>query len=295
MAQLDSPVSLASATGLACLSLLGPDAMTFLQGQLTCDMQPLVWQDGKGGVSLATRLNLKGRVMASLWVLGVPDGFLLLLPDVQADSFLADLKKYVLFSKAKLASEVWPVLAESAVAQGLAAGEVAAQGSDVLAKLPHVDQCLRIRQSVAPVANHHAFVLAVLQAGVAMVLPQTAGLWLPQELSYDTLGAVSYQKGCYLGQEIVARLHFKGEVKQHLYQLTLTSHAEQEVPAPAAVVQTMDGKTVGQLVQALAVDGASAATTRLTCLAVLRETVAIELTIGTSHWQVAACQPAVAP
>src|SRR3546814_908040 len=149
----------------------------------------------------------------------------------------------------------------------------------VLARLPKMELCLQVTptdHAEPTVAEESAptFALAEMIAGVAQILPDTAGLWLPQELGYDALGAVSYNKGCYLGQEIVARLHFKGEVKQRLYRLALTAAGAQELPAPASALQNTDGKSLGQLVQAVEAAVTSSGARHLACLAVLRESLA---------------------
>lgn len=294
MSLSDWPIS-GVPTRLACLHLSGADALKFLQGQLSCDVRPLAWQDGKGGISLAARLNLKGRVMTSLYVLGVADGFLLLLPPAQADALLADLTKYILFSKATLVRDERQVWAQAAGINAPAAGDVIEQGADLLARLPHQAMCLRVTAEPQAEPVSDAFALAQIAAGIAQILPETAGLWLPQELGYDGLGAVSYNKGCYLGQEIVARLHFKGEVKQHLYRVALTGSSDQDLPPLGSALQSADGKTHGQLVQAVAAAGTSANARHLTCLALLRAPVVDAVQLNDSSWQVAACVPAVAP
>lgn len=278
------------ATALACLSVSGKDAQTFLQGQLSCDLRPLAWQGDRGGCTPGYRLNLKGRVVASLYVLGVPEGFLLLLPATQVEALLADLKKYVLFSKAQLQATTHQVLAVAGTHEGLPApAQVLAKEAAWLAQLSGVDACLVIlpaSEGIAVTASS-AWAQAELAAGLAAIEPATAGLWLPQELGADATGAVSYNKGCYLGQEIVARLHFKGEAKQHLYRLTLTGATAQ--PEAGALLQDADGKPAGQLVQSAPNEQG------LSCLAVLRAPVAGSVQLGGVSWQVADCAPTVAP
>jgi folate-binding protein YgfZ len=59
-----------------------------------------------------------------------------------------------------------------------------------------------------------------IKSGFAVVLPHTTGQFTPHELAYPQIGAVSFDKGCYTGQEIVARMHYRGKAKQHLIHIT---------------------------------------------------------------------------
>ena len=81
-----------------------------------------------------------------------------------------------------------------------------------------------------------------IYAGRAWISPETAGEYLPQMFAYDALGAVDFEKGCYLGQEIVARAHFRGTIKRRIYRAG--SSAEVPLGAPLS-----DGnREVGQVV-----------------------------------------------
>ena len=66
-----------------------------------------------------------------------------------------------------------------------------------------------------------AWQLAKIETGIPYITDKTSGLFLPHELNLPALGAVSFDKGCYLGQEIVARIEYRGKVKKHLQKITL--------------------------------------------------------------------------
>ena len=66
-------------------------------------------------------------------------------------------------------------------------------------------------------------------AGLPMIYPETAGMFVPQHVNLDLVGGVSFQKGCYVGQEVVARLHYRGKSKRRMHRLNVDSD---EVPAP---------------------------------------------------------------
>jgi len=69
----------------------------------------------------------------------------------------------------------------------------------------------------------NAWKVAELQRGITWLCPETSGQFLPQMLGYDSLGAVNFRKGCYPGQEIVARIHYLGKVKRHPRLLCTTA------------------------------------------------------------------------
>jgi tRNA-modifying protein YgfZ len=92
--------------------------------------------------------------------------------------------------------------------------------------------------------------LALVRAGVAEVRASTRELFLPQMLGYDTDDRVSFRKGCYTGQEIVARTHYKGGVKRHLHRLL----GNGTPPSPGSPVER-GGTNVGTVVESAAVAG----------------------------------------
>src|SRR5690606_16579479 len=77
-------------------------------------------------------------------------------------------------------------------------------------------------------------------------------LWLPQVLNYDVLDGVNFKKGCYLGQEIVARMHFKGQLKQRMQRRDWPG---EKAPATGTVIRNGDGKAVGETVTAVCRNG----------------------------------------
>lgn len=70
---------------------------------------------------------------------------------------------------------------------------------------------------------HPDWPLTDIQAGIAMIYPETVGLFTPNMLNYPALGGVSFNKGCYLGQEVVARTHYLGAPKKQLYRAEIVT------------------------------------------------------------------------
>ncbi|MCY1534380.1 tRNA-modifying protein YgfZ [compost metagenome] len=263
------------------LAVRGPDAGKFLQGQLTCNLNYL----GDGSSSLGARCTPKGRMLSSFRIVSVTDGYLLAMAHELIAPQLSDLQKYAVFSKSKLGDE-----SSDWLRFGLSEGDGAlvSLGLD----LPHAadsvaraNNLLAVRLSDgraelwAPASEAqtlHArlaaqlaeaplnrWLLAQVRAGIGQVLGSTRELFIPQMLNLQALGAVSFKKGCYTGQEIVARMQYLGKLKRRLYRLALDS---QQLPQPALeLFSPVHKSAVGEVV--LAAQGESG----VELLAVLQE------------------------
>lgn len=248
------------------LAVRGPDASKFLQGQLTCNLNYL----SADTASLGARCTPKGRMLSSFRIVQQGDGYLLAMASELLDSQLTDLQKYAAFSKSKLSDES---------AQWLRIG---LQGGDaVLASLGlnlpapadsviHVDSMLAVRLSDgrselwAPVAQTEAvlatltahlreaplndWLLAQVRAGVGQVFGATREQLIPQMINLQALGGVSFKKGCYTGQEIVARMQYLGKLKRRLYRLSLAGDTVPAVATP--LFSPVHGSSVGDVVLA---------------------------------------------
>lgn len=225
---------------LAVLTIDGPDAATFVQGQATCDTRQL-----QPGAAMAGALcNLQGRMLVSFYAVAGADGLLLVLPRDRLLPVLQHLKKYAVFAKV--------VLRDAALAITGGLGMPAAH-PDALLLRPAADGTPRFLLLTATGAadnatDNAAWHAAAISAGDLLVDNALAERFLPQALNYDLTGAVSFKKGCYTGQEVVARMHFKGRMKERLYQATADTGA---VPAANTPVLDAAGKTVGDVVAAV--------------------------------------------
>lgn len=257
----------ALADHLAVIRVSGADAQTFLQGQVSADLRDVI-----GGHSrLAMHLSLKGRGLVSMRLLADADGgFLLLLPAALADSCLEKLHKFVLLSKAELIRQPeYRVL----LLRGRQAGERLARaglrppqpgytsaGEDYVLTAPGTDRwllvCTRTRAGalwpelsadVALGGSEHARLDEIL-AGEGHVYPGGEDRFMPQELNYDLGGGISFNKGCYVGQEVVARMHFKGRLKQRMRHLSWPAST---APAAGALLRAENDKGVGEIVNAV--------------------------------------------
>jgi folate-binding protein YgfZ len=205
-----------AAQGFALLRFRGPDARKFLQGQLSNDMALLAAER----VTLAGFHNPQGRVLALLRLLA-PDAeqVIALLPAELAEPTMGALRRYVLRAKVTIThessaealaalTEQWPVLA------------------------PALTRAAHARD---------------IAAGMPQVYGATSGLFVAQMLNLDCVEAISFTKGCYTGQEIIARAHYRGRIKRRM-QRFLTD--EPAALAPGQGVTLSDGRTA-QIVDAV--------------------------------------------
>ena len=230
------------------LAVRGSDASKFLQGQLTCNLNYL----SDVSSSLGARCTPKGRMLSSFRIVSVADGFLLAMARELVEPQLLELQKYAVFSKSKLIDE-----SADWVRFGLH------DGDDALASLGlelprHADSVARTNDLLAlrlsdgraelwapasQAESLHAqlaaqlahaplnqWLLAQVRAGIGQVLGATRELFIPQMLNLQALGGVSFKKGCYTGQEIVARMQYLGKLKRRLYRLAVDG---EQLPAPA--------------------------------------------------------------
>jgi tRNA-modifying protein YgfZ len=221
---------------LGTLRVSGDDASAFLQAQLTSDLDDVA----AGSAGFSGYCTPKGRLLAT--PLLVPDGagYLLIVPRALAAALAVRLARYVLRSRVgvedvssefRLLGLVGPGAASALESGGGSAPRrllestrlpdalaVALPGERLL--LASADQDARALWTrlavVAVPGGQDAWELPGVRAGVANVLPQTQELFLPQMIDLERLGGVSFAKGCYPGQEIVARTHYLGEVKRRL-------------------------------------------------------------------------------
>ncbi|WP_097302343.1 CAF17-like 4Fe-4S cluster assembly/insertion protein YgfZ [Pseudomonas chlororaphis] len=246
------------------LAVRGPDASKFLQGQLTCNLNYL--SDSQS--SLGARCTQKGRMQSSFRILLEGDGCLLAMATELLEPQLADLKKYAVFSKAKLSDEsaLWArfglgnaeaVLAglglqlppeDGVVARndGLIAIRVSAERAELWAP---ADQAGALREKLAaqlPEGDLNQWLLGQIRAGIGQVMPATRELFIPQMLNLQAIGGVSFKKGCYTGQEIVARMQYLGKLKRRLYRLALNV---EELPEPGTpLFSPTHGSSIGEVV-----------------------------------------------
>ena len=211
-------------TDWGVLQASGPKVTDFLQGQLTCDVRELNEKKSCFGAYC----DVKGRIQASFYLFFDQASYYFLLPKRVIPYLKNSLKKYAVFSATSLidVTEHWGLL-----------GLAEPLSHDI--SLPSSSQLIRLAgpSSRAVLAGPIEYVKASLTSpaqpltlndwhcldicsGLATIYPETIGLFTPHQLNYPSLGAVSFTKGCYLGQEVIARTHYLGKPKIQLYRIS---------------------------------------------------------------------------
>lgn len=233
-------------SGFGVLSASGPGAGAFLQAQLMSDVNALA----PGQWQWSGWLTPKGRVIALLAVLRVAEArFLLLAPDMAAAELRDALQRFVFRSKLVLDAAPGLVAAAGPVQAVPAPDRFAGAWPGPLALdfgsparprtlwlLPADDAAL----APADPAQDQAWRATDLSYGLPRLAAGQREAWTPQMLSLDRFSAFSLRKGCYPGQEIVARTHYLGQAKRELVRITGEQLSEgQAVKAGEATVGTV--------------------------------------------------------
>ncbi|MEJ2514769.1 MAG: hypothetical protein P8102_06025 [Gammaproteobacteria bacterium] len=199
----------------ASLRLTGPDAGSFLQGQVSADVAGL----GPAQGCLAGWHDAKGRVLALLNVIPAENGFTVVLPAELAESTAARMRMFVL--RARVTLEPGPPVAGSF--DGPAGDEpwqISADDAGHLVRLPGSPRWLRVGPGATDTEQSAeaelAWEFAAVKAGLPEVYAATSGRFVAQMLNLDTLGGISFTKGCYPGQEVIARAHHLGRIKRRM-------------------------------------------------------------------------------
>ena len=246
------------------LAVRGADAGKFLQGQLTCNLNYL----SDTQASLGARCTQKGRMQSSFRILLQGDGVLMAMATELLEPQLADLKKYAVFSKSKLTDESasWvrfgvdhgdaalislglelPADTDSVARNdGLIAIRVSPHRAELWVAADQAD-AIKVRLSALLTEGElNQWLLGQIRAGIGQVMPGTRELFIPQMLNLQAVGGVSFKKGCYTGQEIVARMQYLGKLKRRLYRLSLETS---ELPEPGTpLFSPTHGSSIGEVV-----------------------------------------------
>ncbi|EWC39271.1 folate-binding protein [Pseudomonas stutzeri] len=250
------------------LAVRGPDACKFLQGQLTCNLNYL----GGESSSLGARCTPKGRMQSSFRILQDGDDYLLAMAGDLLQAQQADLSKYAVFSKSRLSDESaeWyrfglaggdgplasmgldlPQSADSvARSNGLIAIRLHDGRAELWAPKAEAEQVRAQLEAQLDEAPINRWLLDQIRAGVGQVFASTRELFIPQMINLQALGGVSFKKGCYTGQEIVARMQYLGKLKRRLQRLSADAGPD-DLPAPGVeLFSPVHGSSVGEVVLA---------------------------------------------
>jgi len=233
------------------VGLTGQDAQKFLQGQITCDVNEVTKSKGQAGAYCTP----KGNVIANFDLVTHKDTLLLHMPRSMVATMQQAMAKYIVFSKAKLydASSDWcrfVVWGDHAAACIKATfGLVpdtrlgAIQNEDCLVWSNNTDNnefvvycrptakvgVIASLEQGASLAEISGWDARQINQGLIYVTPDISDSYVPQMLNLQATGAINFKKGCYTGQEVVARMQYLGKLKRHIFIGQVTSLEALEV------------------------------------------------------------------
>jgi folate-binding protein YgfZ len=219
----------------AVLAVTGDDARAFLHGQFTSDVEALAI----GQAQWSGWCSAKGRLLATFLLLRRADGFLLMLPAEIAGAFAKRLAMFVLRSKVKIVDATSELCLIGVVGEGAAStvrehwGELPAPMHSVtgdnatcvalgeeqfviFTSATTKDSLLAALAGKTSLGTRDQWDWAIVHSGVPIVVAATQEAFVPQMANLDLIGAVSFKKGCYPGQEIVARTQYRGILKRRM-------------------------------------------------------------------------------
>lgn len=237
---LDLPATLISLEDWTLVNVEGPDSRKYLQGQLTCDIDSL----DADRYTYAAHCDAKGKVWSNILLFATNDNLAYLERTSVSEQQISELKKYAVFSKVAITPS------DNRVLLGFAGQNAREELSEIYADLP--DQQKSVVHGPNATILHFSlpaerFMLIVakdeaerlfdrllgkvglndsrqwlaldIEAGLPIIDLENSAQFLPQSLNLQALDAISFTKGCYSGQEMVARAKYRGANKRALYWL----------------------------------------------------------------------------
>ncbi|NBQ69719.1 MAG: folate-binding protein [Nitrosomonadaceae bacterium] len=276
----------------------GEDAKTFLQNQLSCDIREINPNQAQYG----SYCTPKGRILATFLLWQHHDDLLMQLPAGLSAAIQKRLTMYVLRAKVRLTDA-----SNDLIRIGIAGPDAAMLIKDVTGLAYHCDHPLQVAHDgvlsalclapqrielITPVENApvlwqrlHQQAKPVgadcwnwldIESGIPVILPETQEMFLPQMVNLDAIGGVSFKKGCYPGQEIVARTQYLGKLKRRMFLAHIGS--AQTIKAGDALYSSdMEDQSSGNIVNA-----APSPQGGFDVLAVIQQS---SIDTGEIHWQ----------
>lgn len=261
------------------LLVKGPDARKFLQGQVTCDIDELSIKNDGNTTQLQSTLGAhcthKGRIVFSFRAIALDEETIALnIPSEMIDIATTALQKYIVFSKAEIinahkeyqligihsdhASDTIHTITGMTSLPTIPNTAISSEDGLVLC-LEHnryelwlnATQAARYQTQLKSFTfeNSQHWDFKNINSGLAEIRQTTSGLFTPHAINFqDTASAVSFQKGCYTGQEVVARMHYLGKLKRQMFLFEISSSVESTIAAGDPVYTTEKTQSIGDIV-----------------------------------------------
>ncbi|UZE95237.1 CAF17-like 4Fe-4S cluster assembly/insertion protein YgfZ [Alkalimarinus alittae] len=272
----ERPSFIAPLTEYSVIRVSGQDAEKFMQGQFSCDVRDVTSEQSRMG----TANTPKGRAFAVFRIAKQGDDYLIRLPTAIAEDFSQRLNKYIVFSKATLAldenlcvlgfsgdsnllsnsfksTHPLPTGIDSSlnIEDSIVVKVPAKKGArfEIFCSIDTAKSLLSKPQGEAPSAINFGtqalWSWEDISEGVADIYPETQESFVPQMLNLQHLNAISFKKGCYTGQEIVARMKYLGKLKKEMFLLAATG--TNAITPGTDIYDKESNKKVGSVVRSI--------------------------------------------
>ena len=272
------PLTLISLDDWALATLTGADAEKYLQGQVTADVSQMTEHQHL----LAAHCDPKGKMWSNLRLFRRQDGFAFIERRSLRDAQLKELKKYAVFSKVTIAAD------DEHVLLGVAGFQARAALKNLFSELPDAEKPLvsegatsilwfehpaerfllvtdaataeRVTEALrgeAQLNNSQQWLALNIEAGLPVIDSANSGQFIPQATNLQALGGISFKKGCYTGQEMVARAKFRGANKRALWTLSGTASRVPEAGEDLELKMGDNWRRTGTVLAAVQLDDGS--------------------------------------
>lgn len=242
----------------AHIKFTGKNVAAFLQGQFTCDVNEI----NSSQTRLAAHCDPKGRMQCLGRLYLFQNEYYYSLPASLLDICMEKLKPYAILSRVNMTAMDWISIGLSDAEANLAALNSLPTGPDSCIEYNNVliikvqgdtrYQLIGIQEAVDPIlrslelkieSNETTWLEAEIKQGQAFLMPETVGKFLPHDINLPQLNGVSFNKGCYIGQEIIARMQYLGKLKKQLWLVESQDafHCNQ-------AITDSSGKVLGEIV-----------------------------------------------
>ncbi len=235
------------------ISISGADSTEFIQGQMTQDISAI----GDDEARMTAILNPQGRVMSTALIMHWDDSIILVLNKDTVDDLIVWLSRFILRSKvtvSRLEAHIYGLNQNLADIESdsldlekeifcLRSIETDAERTLLITKSLHDFS----KSSITTMSSRN-WQLADIQAGIPIIYKENIAKFIPQMVNLDLINGISFNKGCYTGQEIVARVQHRGKIKRRMFHIS-TQQSNTEI-RPGTPVLLGDSE-VGTIIQSV--------------------------------------------
>lgn len=230
------------------IKVSGDQAKQFLQGQLTCNLEEISAEQSL----LGAYCNYKGRILTDFRLFYYNNDYYLLVNKSLLAKTITQLKKYAVFSKVMIEDctdlfVTMGYLGELPKKNPFSPIIIAVPGpqprSEFIIKKQNFSN-LDLHFDLTGFAANDRWQLENIMAGIPTIYPQTSEMFTPHMINYHLINGVSFNKGCFVGQEVITRTQHLGKLKRHMYRLQVTHHCRPQPGDPVFSQQQEIGTVI---------------------------------------------------